>query len=58
MPSLQFPGIASSTPMAYTPVGVQFEPNEFWMLTLYSKSKKDNVPGHILKELLETFRDE
>ena len=37
---------------------VQFEPNEFWMLTLYSKSKKDNVPGHILKELLEAFRDE
>jgi hypothetical protein len=37
---------------------VRFEPNEFWMLTLYSKSKKDNVPGHILKELLEAFRDE
>jgi hypothetical protein len=37
---------------------VQFEPNEFWMLTLYSKAKKDNVPGHILKALLEAFRDE
>lgn len=37
---------------------VQFEPNEFWMLTLYSKSKKDNVPGHILRELLEAFRDD
>ena len=37
---------------------VQFEPNEFWMLTLYSKSKKDNVPGHILKELLEAFRND
>jgi hypothetical protein len=36
---------------------VQFEPDEFWMLMLYSKSKKDNVPGHILKELLEAFRD-
>jgi hypothetical protein len=36
---------------------VQFEPDEFWMLTLYSKSKKDNVSGHILKELLEAFRD-
>lgn len=36
---------------------VQFAPNEFWMLTLYSKSKKDSVPGHILKELLEAFRD-
>ena len=37
---------------------VQFEPNEFWMLTLYSKSRKDNVPGHILKELLEAFSDD
>jgi mRNA-degrading endonuclease RelE of RelBE toxin-antitoxin system len=37
---------------------VQFEPNEIWMLTLYSKSKKDNLPGHILKALLEAFRDE
>ena len=37
---------------------VQFEPNEFWMLTMYSKSKKGNVPSHILKQLLEAFRDE
>ena len=37
---------------------VQFEPNEFWMLTLYSKSKKDDVPGHVLKALLEAIRDE
>ena len=37
---------------------VRFEPNEFWMLTMYSKAKKDNVPGHVLKELLEAFRDE
>ena len=37
---------------------VQIDPNEFWMLTLYSKSKKSNVPGHILKELLEVFRNE
>lgn len=36
---------------------VQFEPDEFWMLTLFSKSKKDNVPGHLLKALLEAFRD-
>lgn len=34
------------------------EPNEFWMLTLYSKSKKDNVPGHVLRALLAAFRDE
>ena len=37
---------------------VQFAPNEFWMLTMYSKSKKGNVPSHILKQLLEAFRNE
>lgn len=36
---------------------VRFEPNEFWMLSIYAKAKLDNVPGHILKELLEAFRD-
>ena len=37
---------------------VRFEPNEFWMLTMYSKSKKANIPGYILKQLVEAFRDE
>jgi hypothetical protein len=36
---------------------VQHQPNEFWMLTLYAKAKHDNVPAHILKQLLEAFRD-
>ena len=36
---------------------VRYKPNEFWMLTLYAKAKRDNVPGHILKQLLEAFRD-
>ena len=36
---------------------VRYAPNEFWMLTLYTKSKFDNVPSHILKQLLEVFRD-
>jgi len=36
---------------------VQFEPNEFWMLSVYAKAKLDNVPGHILKKLLEAFRN-
>lgn len=36
---------------------VRFEPNEFWMLSIYAKAKLDNVPGHILKELLEAFRN-
>jgi hypothetical protein len=36
---------------------VRFRPNEFWMLTMYSKSKKPNVPSHILKAILEAFRN-
>ncbi len=35
---------------------VRYKPNEFWMLTLYAKAKHDNVPAHILKQLLEVFR--
>ncbi|MBI4907694.1 MAG: transcriptional regulator [Acidobacteria bacterium] len=34
---------------------VRYEPNQFWMLTLYAKAKTENVPAHILKELKETF---
>jgi hypothetical protein len=37
---------------------VRYEPNEFWMLTVYAKAKRDNVPAHILKQLLEAFRNE
>ena len=36
---------------------VAVEPNEFWMLTIYSKAKRDDVPGHVLKQLLEVFRN-
>ena len=36
---------------------VRYKPNEFWMLTIYAKAKHDNVPAHILKQLLEVFRD-
>jgi len=35
---------------------VRYEPNEFWMLTIYAKGKRDQVPAHILKQLLEAFR--
>jgi len=31
--------------------------NEFWMLTIYAKAKRDDVPAHILKQLLEAFRN-
>ena len=36
---------------------VRYQPNEFWMLTLYAKAKRGDVPAHILKQLLEAFRD-
>jgi hypothetical protein len=36
---------------------VRYQPNEFWMLTLYAKAKRENVPAHILRQLLEAFRD-
>ena len=34
---------------------VHYQPNEFWMLTLYAKAKQENVPAHILRELKEAF---
>jgi hypothetical protein len=34
---------------------VRYQPNEFWMLTLYAKAKQENVPSHILKRLKEAF---
>jgi hypothetical protein len=36
---------------------VRYQPNELWMLTLYAKAKREDVPAHILKQLLEAFRD-
>ena len=37
---------------------LQFNPNEFWMLALYSKNKLENAPSHILKQLKKEFKDE
>ena len=34
---------------------VRYQPNEFWMLTLYAKARQENVPAHILKRLKEAF---
>jgi len=31
---------------------------EIWLLTIYSKSAKDNIPGHVLKALKQEFVDE
>jgi hypothetical protein len=36
---------------------VRYQPSEFWMLTLYAKAKREDVPAHVLKQLLEAFRD-
>jgi hypothetical protein len=37
---------------------VHYRPNQFWMLTLYGKSKRENIPIHILRRLKEMFRHE
>ena len=37
---------------------VRYQPNEFWMLALYAKARRENVPAHILKQLKEAFRHE
>jgi hypothetical protein len=30
---------------------LRYQPNEFWLLTIYAKAKQENVPAHILKQL-------
>ena len=37
---------------------VRYQPNEFGMLALYAKARRENVPAHILKQLKEAFRHE
>jgi hypothetical protein len=37
---------------------VRYEPNELWMLTLYAKTKRENVPGHLLSQLKKEFENE
>ena len=32
--------------------------SEFWMLALYAKAKRENVPAHILRRLKEAFENE
>jgi hypothetical protein len=31
---------------------------EIWLLTIYAKSAKDNIPGHVLRKLKEELIDE
>jgi hypothetical protein len=37
---------------------VRYRPNEFWMLTVYAKAKRGNIAAHILRQLVEAFRNE
>lgn len=37
---------------------VRYQPNEFWMLALYAKSKQENAPAHLLKRLKEAFEND
>ena len=32
--------------------------DEIWMLTLYGKNVRENIPSHILKQIKETIDDE
>lgn len=32
--------------------------NEIWMLTIYSKSERSTVPGHVLKQIAEAIDHE
>lgn len=34
---------------------IRYQPNEFWLLTLYAKAKQENAPAHILRQLKEAF---
>ena len=34
---------------------VRYWPNEFWMLALYAKTRRETVPAHVLKRLREAF---
>jgi len=36
---------------------LQSRNREIWLLTLYSKSRLTNIPGHILKQLKEAFEN-
>ena len=36
---------------------IRYQPAEFWMLTIYAKAKRSNVPAHILKQLVEVFKN-
>jgi hypothetical protein len=36
---------------------VRYRPEEFWLLTMYAKARRENIPAHILKQLKEAFEN-
>jgi hypothetical protein len=34
---------------------VRYHPDELWLLTLYAKARRENVPAHILRQLKEVL---
>lgn len=37
---------------------VRYHPDELWLLTLYAKARRENVPAHILRQLKEVLEHE
>jgi len=37
---------------------VRYRPNEFWMLALYAKTRREIVPARVLRRLREAFEDD
>ena len=37
---------------------LRYRPNEFWLLTIYAKSKQEDVPADVVRRLKETFEND
>lgn len=37
---------------------VRYRPNQFWMLTLYAKSRHENIPTQVLQQMKEAFEND
>jgi hypothetical protein len=37
---------------------VRYGPNKLWMLTVYAKTQRENVPAHVLSQLKKEFENE
>jgi len=36
----------------------RLEPNEIWLLTVYAKTKQENIRANLLKQLKEAFQND